>query len=51
MIIFGLILWILGYALGIGLLQTLGTILLVVGILLLVLGVAGTEIGGRRYWY
>ncbi len=51
MIILGLILWILGYAIGIGILETLGTILIVLGVILLVLGAAGTELGGRRYWF
>lgn len=51
MIILGVILLILGYALGIGILSTIGTILLVVGVILLLLGGVGRPIGGRRYWY
>jgi hypothetical protein len=35
MIILGLILWILGLVLGIGIMQTIGVILLVVGLVLL----------------
>lgn len=51
MIVFGIILLVLGYALGIGILQTLGTILLVVGVILLVLGAVGRPLAGRRHWY
>jgi hypothetical protein len=50
-IIFGLILWVLGYLLGISILQTIGTVLLVVGLILLLLGMAGRQIGPRsHYW-
>ena len=50
MIVFGLILLLLGWLLGIGILYTLGVILLVVGLILLLLGFAGHPVGGRR-WY
>jgi hypothetical protein len=50
-IIFGLILWVLGYLLGISILQTIGTVLLVVGLILLLLGMAGRPVGPRsHYW-
>jgi hypothetical protein len=50
-IIFGLILWVLGYLLGISILQTIGTVLLVVGLILLLLGAAGRPLGPRsHYW-
>jgi hypothetical protein len=51
MILLGVILLILGYLLGIGLLWTLGIILLVVGAVLWVLGAVGRPVAGRRYWY
>lgn len=51
MIILGLILLILGFALGIQLLYYLGGILLVVGIVLLVLGSTGRAVGGRRHFF
>jgi Family of unknown function (DUF6131) len=51
MIILGLILFILGYLLGISLLYYLGGILLVVGIILLVLGSTGRAVGGRRHYF
>lgn len=47
----GLILWVLGYLLGISILQTVGTVLLVVGLILLLLGAAGRPVGSRsHYW-
>ncbi len=51
MIILGLILLILGFALGIGILYTLGIILLLVGIVLYVLGATNRAVGGRRHYY
>jgi len=51
MIVLGAILLILGIVLGIGLLSTIGIILLVIGAILWVLGAAGRPVGGRRYWY
>ena len=51
MIILGLILLILGFALGISILYTLGVILLLVGIVLYVLGATNRSVGGRRHYY
>jgi hypothetical protein len=51
MIVLGLILLILGWLLGIGILWTIGLIVLVIGIVFLVLGQTGRAVGGRRYWY
>ncbi len=51
MIILGVILLILGYALGINILYTVGAILLIVGVVLWVLGSTGRAVGGRpHYW-
>jgi hypothetical protein len=50
-IVLGIILLVLGYLLGIGILQTLGMILLVVGVVLLILGAVGRPLAGRRHWY
>jgi hypothetical protein len=47
----GAILLILGFLLGIGILQTLGVILLVIGAVLFLLGSAGRAVGGRRHYY
>lgn len=51
MVILGLILLVVGYLIGIGLLVTLGWILLAVGLILLLLGGIGHPVAGRRYWY
>ena len=51
MIVFGLILLLLGWLLGISLLYTLGVILLVVGLVLLLVGYAGHPVGGRSHWF
>ena len=49
-VILGTLLLILGVLLGIGLLKTLGVILLVIGLVLLILGYAGRPVGGRNWW-
>ena len=51
MIILGLVLILLGWLTGIGILQTLGIIVLVIGVVLLILGSMGRPVGGRRYWW
>jgi hypothetical protein len=51
MIIAGLVLLILGWLLHVGILQTLGIILLVVGAVLYLLGAVGRPIAGRRHYY
>lgn len=50
MIILGLILLIAGWLLGIGLLTTLGVILLIIGAILFIAGATGHAVGGRN-WY
>jgi hypothetical protein len=50
MIIFGVILLLIGWLTGIGILYTVGAILLVVGLIFLLLGGIGHPVGGRR-WY
>ncbi len=51
MILLGLILLLLGFALGISILYTLGVILLIIGVVLYVLGSTGRAVGGRQHWY
>jgi hypothetical protein len=51
MIVLGLICLILGLILGVGILWTIGIILIVVGLVLYLLGATGREIGGRRHYY
>lgn len=50
MIILGLILLITGWLLGIGLLTTLGIIVLIIGAILFIAGATGHAVGGRN-WY
>jgi hypothetical protein len=49
MIILGLILLLLGFALGIGILWTIGIVLIIIGAVLWVLGSTDRAIGGRRH--
>jgi Family of unknown function (DUF6131) len=51
MIVLGVILLILGFVFNIGILWTIGIILLVVGAVMWLLGAVGRPVAGRRYWY
>jgi hypothetical protein len=51
MIVLGLICLILGLVLGIGILWTIGIILLVVGLILALLGTMDRAVGGRRHYW
>lgn len=51
MITLGIILLILGILLGVPVLNTIGGILLVVGLIMFALGAIGRPIGGRRHYY
>ena len=51
MIILGLILLLIGLVAGIGILYTLGIVLIVVGLVLMLMGRADRPFGGRaHYW-
>jgi Family of unknown function (DUF6131) len=50
-IILGIILVVLGYVLGVSILETIGVILLVIGAVLWVLGSMGRPVGGRKVWF
>jgi hypothetical protein len=50
-IILGVVLLILGLIFDVGILWTIGIILIVVGALLFLLGAVGRPIGGRRHWW
>jgi Family of unknown function (DUF6131) len=50
-IILGIILVVLGYVLGVSILETIGVILLVVGAVLWILGSMGRPVGGRKVWF
>lgn len=51
MIVLGIVLLLLGLLLDVGILWTLGIILLIIGVVLMVLGSMDRAVGGRRHWY
>ncbi len=51
MIILGLILLIIGFVAAIPILWTIGIIVLLIGLILMVLGMAGRAVGGRRHYW
>jgi Family of unknown function (DUF6131) len=51
MIIAGVVLLLLGLVLGVGILYTIGIILIIVGAVLWVVGSTGRAVGGRRHYY
>ncbi|MCX4821225.1 DUF6131 family protein [Streptomyces sp. NBC_01142] len=51
MIALGVILLIIGFLFGIGILWTIGIILLVIGAILWILGAMGHAVGGRRHYW
>jgi hypothetical protein len=51
MILLGLILLVLGLVLGIGILYTIGIVLIIIGAVLWVLGSMDRAVGGRRHYW
>jgi hypothetical protein len=51
MLVLGLILLLIGIFANIGILTTIGIVLLIVGAVFWILGSVGRPIGGRKYWY
>lgn len=51
MIILGIILFVVGLLAKIAILQTLGGILVVIGVILWILGAVGRPVGGRKVWF
>ena len=51
MIIIGLVLMLIGFLAQIPILWSLGIVVALVGLVLLLLGAAGREVGGRRHYY
>lgn len=51
MIVLGVILLIIGFIAKIPIIWTIGIVLVVIGAVLALLGLAGREIAGRRHWY
>lgn len=50
MIILGIVLLLIGWLIGLSILSTIGTILVLVGLILLLLGASGRPVGGRYWW-
>ena len=51
MIILGILLLIIGFVAGIAILWTLGIIVVIIGVVLALLGMAGHAVGGRRHYF
>ena len=51
MIILGVILLIIGFVSGIAVIWTIGIIIVVIGAILALLGLAGHAVGGRRHYF
>jgi len=51
LIVAGVVLLLLGLVLGIGILYTIGIVLIVVGAVLWLLGSMNRSVGGRRHYY
>jgi membrane-bound ClpP family serine protease len=51
LIIAGIVLLLLGLLLGVGILYTIGIILIIVGAVLWVVGSTGRAVGGHRHYY
>jgi hypothetical protein len=51
MIILGVVLMLIGFIAKIPILWSVGIVVAVVGVILMLLGMAGREIGGRRHYY
>jgi Family of unknown function (DUF6131) len=50
-LILGVILLVIGWLANIGILQTLGIILIIIGAVLWILGSMGRPVGGRRHYW
>ncbi len=51
MITVGIVLLLIGFLLNIPIAWSLGVLLVIIGIVLALLGMAGREVGGRRHYY
>jgi hypothetical protein len=51
LIILGIVLLIIGFIAGIAIVWTIGIIVLIAGVILALLGMAGHAVGGRRHYF
>jgi len=50
-IILGIILAVIGYVTGLAVLESIGGLLVLVGVILWILGAVGRPVAGRRVWF
>jgi hypothetical protein len=50
-IILGILLLVIGFVAGIAILWTLGIVVVIIGVILALLGMAGHAVGGRRHYF
>jgi hypothetical protein len=50
-IVLGLVLLLVGWLTGLSILYTVGSIVLIVGIVFFILGNVGRPVGGRKVWF
>jgi hypothetical protein len=50
-IILGILLLIIGFVAGIAILWTIGIVVVIIGVILALLGMAGHAVGGRRHYF
>ncbi len=51
MIILGIILVVIGYVTSLAILETIGGILVLIGVILWILGAVGRPVAGRKVWF
>ncbi len=51
MIVLGIILVVVGYFTGLAILETIGGILVFIGVVLWILGAVGRPVAGRKVWF
>lgn len=51
MILLGAVLFLIGLLFGVPILETIGVVVLVIGLVLLLAGSLGRPVGGRRHYY
>jgi membrane-bound ClpP family serine protease len=49
-IVLGLILLLVGWLVGLGILQTIGIVLIIIGVIFFALGASGRPVGGRNWF-
>ena len=51
MIVIGLILMLIGFIAGVPILWSVGILIALIGLVLMLMGATGREVGGRRHYY